>query len=466
MNDSSAVADPPLLVPSLLFVTFVVAVVGSLGAPLITSVAKTFRVPLSSAQWTLTMPLLTGAIATPMMGRLGAGPHRRGTVLGTLFVVVFGSLLTALPFSFVWLIVGRGVQGVGLGLPALMMGVARDHVSPPRAPSTMSLISVASTISVGIGYPVAGLVTEIAGVRAAYSIGVVVSLAAFLVALKAVPKPPPLRSSVLDVRGALLLAFGIFPVILVASETSLWSRHLAISVSLVIIAALILSFWWSLERRTASPLVDVRLLRRRAVTAANSAMFIGGVGMYLLLTLITRYSQTLQVAGYGFGLTTFTAGLVLVPLSVAGFLAGRIVPRVRERLDAHLLLTGSSLVVLSAFAFFALGRSGFVILLLAMAILGFGVGSFSAAMPAVILIAVPKSETSSAMSFNLVVRSVGFSLGSALGGLILAAGTSAGGVFPSDKSYTVASLVGGAAMVLAGIVSFVLARQGGVDVYS
>jgi predicted MFS family arabinose efflux permease len=330
----------------------------------------------------------------------------------------------------------------------------------------MSLISVASTISVGIGYPVAGLVTEIAGVRAAYFIGVVVSLAAFLVALKAVPKPPPLRSSVLDVRGALLLAFGIFPVILVASETSLWSRHLAISVSLVIIAALILSFWWSLERRTASPLVDVRLLRRRAVTAANSAMFIGGVGMYLLLTLITRYSQTLQVAGYGFGLTTFTAGLVLVPLSVAGFLAGRIVPRVRKRLDAHLLLTGSSLVVLSAFAFFALGRSGFVILLLAMAILGFGVGSFSAAMPAVILIAMPKSETSSAMSFNLVVRSVGFSLGSALGGLILAAGTSAGGVFPSDKSYTVASLVGGAAMVLVAIVSFVLARQGGVDVYS
>lgn len=48
MNDSSAVADPPLLVPSLLFVTFVVAVVGSLGAPLITSVATTFRVSLSS----------------------------------------------------------------------------------------------------------------------------------------------------------------------------------------------------------------------------------------------------------------------------------------------------------------------------------------------------------------------------------------------------------------------------------
>lgn len=409
------------------------------------------------------MPLLTGAIATPMMGRLGAGPHRRGTVLGTLLVVASGSLLTALPLSFIWLIIGRGVQGVGLGLPALMMGVARDHVSPLRAPSTISLISVASTISVGIGYPIAGLVTEMAGVRAAYSVGVVVSLAALLVALKSVPKPPPGRSSSLDVYGALLLAVGIFPVLLVASETSLWSRHLAIAVSLVIVAALILSFWWSLERRTASPLVDVKLLRLKAVTAANSAMFIGGVGMYLLLTLITRYSQTLQAAGYGFGLTTFIAGLVLVSFSIAGFVAGKIVPRVRERLEAHLLLIGGSLVVLIAFALFALGRSDFAVLLLAMATLGFGVGSFSASMPAVILIATPKSETSSAMSFNLVVRSVGFSLGSALGGLILAAGTRTGHVFPSDESYTAASLMGGAVMVLAALASLVLARERVVD---
>ncbi|MDA8270299.1 MAG: hypothetical protein M0Z39_02675 [Actinomycetota bacterium] len=115
----------------------VVVVVGSLGAPLITSAATTFRVSVSSALWTLTMPLLTGAIATPMLGSLGAGLHRRGIVVGTLFVIASGSLLTALPFSSTWLGIGRGVQGIGLGLPALMMGVARDHVSPLRALSTI-----------------------------------------------------------------------------------------------------------------------------------------------------------------------------------------------------------------------------------------------------------------------------------------------------------------------------------------
>ena len=59
-----------MLVPSLLFIALVVAAVGSLGAPLITSVATTFRVSLASAQWTLTITLLSGAVATPLLGRL------------------------------------------------------------------------------------------------------------------------------------------------------------------------------------------------------------------------------------------------------------------------------------------------------------------------------------------------------------------------------------------------------------
>jgi len=64
------------LTRTLLLIALVVAVVGSLGAPLITSVATTLRVSLDAAQWTLTAALLTGAVATPVLGRLGAGARR------------------------------------------------------------------------------------------------------------------------------------------------------------------------------------------------------------------------------------------------------------------------------------------------------------------------------------------------------------------------------------------------------
>jgi predicted MFS family arabinose efflux permease len=446
-----------LLVPALMFIALVVAAVGSLGAPLITSVATTFGVSLASAQWTLTITLLSGAIATPVLGRLGAGPHRRGTIISTLGVVVAGSALTVLPLPFAWLLVGRGAQGAGLGLTALMMGVARDHLPEDRGAATIALISVASTIGIGVGYPLAGLLTELGGVRAAYGLGLFVTAAAFLAALRSMPVPPAGRSARVDLPGTLLLACGLFLVLLLASETTLWTRHLALGVALAALAVLVLGGWVACERQSAAPLVDVRLLRHRAVAGANAAMLAGGAGMYLLLTLITRYAQTPPGAGYGFGLTTFVAGLVLVPFSLLGFVAGKLTPRLRDRFGAPLVLAGSAIVVLGAFALFATARSNLVELLAAMAILGFGVGSFSAAMPGVILAVTAKSETSSAMSFNQVVRSVGFSLGSAVGGLVLAAGTEAGRLFPSDSAYTTAALIGIAAMALTAIMSLALA---------
>ena len=459
MRTPQTVSEPSRLVASLLFIALVVAAVGSLGAPLITSVATTFRVSLDSAQWTQTITLLSGAIVTPILGRMGAGPRRRGTILATLAVVVLGSALTVLPLSFVWLLVGRAAQGVGLGLTALMMGVARDHLPGDRGESAIALVSVASTIGIGVGYPLAGLLTDLGGVRAAYGLGLFVTAVAFLAAWRSMPVAPQGRSARVDIPGTLVLAGGLFLVLLLASETSLWKHHLSLAIALAVVAALLLGIWTAFELRSKSPLVDVRLLRYRAVAGANIVMFIGGIGMFLLLTLITRYAQTPHSAGYGFGLTTFVAGLVLVPFSALGFLAGQLTPRMLKRIGAPALLASSAVVVLLAFVIFAFARSNLAELFVAMAVLGFGVGVFSAAMPGVILAVTPQSETSSAMSFNQVVRVVGFSLGSAVGGLVLAAGTDTGHLFPTDSAYTTASLIGVAAMAVTAMTSIALARQ-------
>jgi predicted MFS family arabinose efflux permease len=442
-----------LLVPSLLYIALVVAAVGSLGAPLITKVATTFHVSLAAAQWTLTVALFTGAIATPLLGRLGAGPYRRTAVIATLGVVLAGSVLTVLPLPFAFLVIGRGAQGVGLSLTALMMGVARDHLPRQRATTTIAFVSVTSTVGVGVGYPLAGLLSDLGGVRAAYGLGVAVSGVAFVAAWRYVPAAPPGRSARLDVPGALLLTSGLLPLLLVVSQTGLWTEHVWIALALAAVAAILLAVWAAYELRARAPLVDLRLLRHRAVVGANVAMLVGGAGMYLLLTLITRYAQTPRRAGYGFALSTFEAGLVLVPFSAVGFFAGRLTPPLHLRIGAGRLLAGSATVVMAGFVLFAVARSHLVLVLVSMGVLGFGVGSFSAAMPAAILAVTPASETSSAMSFNGLVRSAGFSLGSALGGLVLAANTGAGRVFPANGGYTLAAWVGVAAMTLTALTS-------------
>ncbi|MEW2051085.1 MFS transporter [Streptomyces sp. NPDC005476] len=454
-------SEARLLVPALMFIALVVAAVASLGTPLITSVATSFHVSLGSAQWTLTVALLSGAVATPVLGRLGAGPHRRATILATLTVVVAGSALTVVPLPFAWLLAGRAAQGVGLGLTALMMGVARDHLPEERSAAVIALISVVSIIGAGVGYPLAALLAELGGVRAAYGLGLVVTAAALLTAWRSMPEAPEGRSAHVDVAGAVVLAAALLLVLFLAGERNLWSRHLAAAAGLAVAAVVLLCVWAVIELRSTTPLVDVRAVRHPAVAGANLAMFVGGIGMYLLLTLITRYAQTPHGAGYGygFGLTTFVAGLVLIPFSVLGFVAGKLTPRVRTRIADPLLLAGSAVVVGGGFALFAAARSDLAELFAAMGLLGFGVGGFSAAMPGVILAVTPKSETSSAMSFNYVVRSVGYSLGSAVGGLILAAGTGPGHLFPDDGAYTTAALVGIGAMAITTLTSLALARR-------
>jgi predicted MFS family arabinose efflux permease len=437
----------------LLLIALVVAISSSLGSPLITSVAITLRVSLAAAQWTLTIALLTGAVATPVLGRLGTGARRRTVFLGTLGVVVAGSALAVLPLSLGFLLVGRAAVGCGLAMVPLMIAAAREHLDKDRAASTIAMVSVASTVGVGVGYPLAGYLTDVGGIRAAYAVGLVLAAIAFAAAVRAFPESGQPSAPTPDAIASLLLGAGLLVLLLILGEPALLQRHLGVALALALVAVVLLAGWVMRERILTVPLVDLRLLRHRAVAGANAAMLVAGAGMYLLLSCITRYVQTPLAVGYGFGLSTFTAGLFLVPFSILGFVAGRISPRVRKRMSAHALLIISTAVVLVAFIVFAIDRGDIAGPLAAMSLLGFGVGAFSAAMPAVILAVTPAEETAGAMGVNQVVRSIGFSLGSTLSALILAAYTAAGAVFPSSAGYASAAWIGVGIMAFALVIA-------------
>lgn len=450
--------QPSGLVATVVFIGLVVAVVGSLGAPLITAVAADYQVSLAAAQWTLTIALLAGAVATPLLARLGAGPRRRTVVWAGLAVVVTGSALTVIPGPFGLLLLGRAGQGVGLGLTALMMATARDRLEPARAGSTIALLSVASTAGIGLGYPLAGWLTDLAGIRAAYGLGLVVTAAALGAAILGLPPAPARPARPTDWRGALLLTIALLGLLTMISQSEIWRAHPFAATGLLVAALALLAGWALLEIRSPAPLVDLRLLGHRPVAVANLVMLTGGIGMYLLLSLITRYVQTPPGAGYGFALSTLQAGLVLVPFSLAGFAAGKLLPPLRRRASPRTLLAGATAVVVAAFVLFATTRDQLAEPVAAMTMLGFGVGAFSAAMPVVILAATPPAETAPAMAINQVVRSVGFSIGSALGGLILAATTAPSHLLPSPGGYSVAAWTGAALTALTLLITLTLPR--------
>lgn len=430
---------PRRLGTSIVTVAFLGAVIGGVGAPLITAVALDLDVPLDAAQWTLTVTLFAGAITAPVLGRLGTGPHRRRTILVTLLLVAVGGLLTAVPAPFLVLLAGRALQGLGLGVVALLMSVARDHQPTERAHATIATISVASTVGIGVAYPLMGLIDQLAGLRVAYGVGFLLSLVAAVIAWRTLPNDPPRPPAAVDIPGAVLLGAGTLGVLLAVAQPAVW-RTPWVGAAILLAAALALLAWVRVERRTATPLVDLTLFMQGGVLRANAAMLTAGVGMYLLFSLLTRYVQTPASADYGFGLSSLLAGAALIPFSVFGFVAGKLTPALTKQLTARWTFGVYAATIAIAALLFALAPNSLPTMLASMSVLGFGVGGISAIMPRLVLDGVPREETSSVLSINQIVRSLGFSIGSALAGLLLATATPAGTLLPDEHEYTAAAL--------------------------
>src|ERR1700685_3929816 len=176
-----------LLVPTLVLSGSLMAVVSSLGAPLIPTPSRVDGVSLSTGEWILTITLLTGALATPVMGRLADGPRQRAVILIPLGAVLVGCVLAAVSNGFTVLIIGRALQGLGLGLLPVLMAIARRNLPPEKARRTIATLSVTAVIGVGLGYPLTGLLAQVLDFRAAYWFGAIAVAGALVLAALVLP---------------------------------------------------------------------------------------------------------------------------------------------------------------------------------------------------------------------------------------------------------------------------------------
>jgi len=444
------------LVPVLIFVGTVVAVISSLGAPLVPAIASTTHSSLPSAQWALTVTLLVGAIATPVVGRLGDGPHRRAVVLVVLGLVTVGGVLAALPLGLGWLIAGRALQGFGLGLTPIAIAIARTSLAGERSRSTVAALSVTVAAGLGLGYPTAGLIAEVGGVHAAFWTGAGISFLALVAAAVVLPASPGAPARRLDVVGALLLGAGLVGLLLALGEAESWGAGSPLLWALAGGAVLVLVAWVGWESRTPLPLVDLRLARGRTAVTAHVAALLVGLTNYLMLAGIPILAQAPVAHRAGFGTSIVVAGLILLPFSLASVAGGRIARLLADRFGPRIVLPLAGLVQGVAFVAFLVARTQLWELFVVMAVVGLGVGAAFAAFPALIISAVPQHETGSAMSLNQVFRYTGFAVGSALTATVLAASTPAGASSSASSGYGTIAWIGLAGSLTTAVLTWII----------
>jgi hypothetical protein len=190
-------------------------------------------------------------------------------------------------------------------------------------------------------------------------------------------------------------------------------------------------------------------MRHRSVVAANGLVLLVGVGIYPLLSLVVRVVQAPRTTGYGFGGSVVAAGAMLVPFSLASFAASRAIPAALRRVSPEVVVAISSAALVAAMTTFLVDRSSYAVVVVTMTLAGAGVGGVFGANPVQILAGAPRAETGSAMGVYQVVRSVGFSVGSALSATMLVGSIPAGQTLPTAGGYRTASVVSVAVLLVA-----------------
>ncbi|NGP06609.1 MFS transporter [Rhodococcus sp. 14C212] len=412
----------PALLPVLVYASLTSAVVSSLGMLLVPTISRDMDVSVSTTQWMLTVNLLVGAVATPIMGRLSDGRHQKRLLLVSLAVILVGSVIAAAAPNFPIFLLGRALQGLSYGIVPVTIALARRYLPEESVRPAISSLSIAVAAGMGVGYPLTGVLASELGFRSAFGFAAVFLLTAAAAVHRVVPDGPDLHAlrGTFDAAGAVLLGLGLSALLLVVSEGSNWGWTSGWTLGAVLVAAVLLVAWTVVELRTGDPLVDLRVFRNADVVLENGTAIGLGAALYVGLSVGGLAAQAPTSTEYGVGLPLFWAGFVMLPLSVGSLGAGRLVRMLTRRVQMTTMLPiGAAVMTASAVRLWQV-HDNLAGILGGMLLFGIGLGTTYAAMPALIARNVAAVQLGSAVSFNQVLRTVGGAFGSAVSGAVLA----------------------------------------------
>jgi MFS family permease len=247
----------------------------------------------------------------------------------------------------------------------------------------------------------------------------------------------------------------VLPMIAIARAND-WGWGAPRTLALIAAGVVILIGWVQLERRTSEPLVDVAVLARPPVLMTNIATLLVGFGMFGSFILIPQLAEAPETTSYGFGLSATGAGLLMLPGALVMLLVGPFSGILGARLGNKVPLALGGVITAAGLMLTALAHDSELEILLFNTLASVGIGLAFAAMPNLIVDAVPLSQTGEATGFNAVVRSIGSSLGAQVTAAVLAGSVLASTGLPSDSGYTTAFLISGGIAFAASVMALLI----------
>ncbi|UBH07134.1 MFS transporter [Leucobacter sp. Psy1] len=448
------------VVAALAFTGLTSAFMFTLVVPLQAELPRLLDASREDTTWVVTITLLVAAVATPISGRLGDMYGKRRVVIVLLIALIVGSLVAAMSGSIIGVIIGRGLQGITTGVIPLGIAIMRDVLPPSRLGTAVALMSATMGVGGAVGMPLAAYVAQTADWHALFWMSAGLGVVCIVANLFLVPEDTLVYPGRLDIPGAIGLAIGLTGLLLYVSRGADWGWASPLALGSLIIGVVTMLAWGVYQLRVREPLVDLRVAARPPVLLTNLAAI--GMGFALFASNVT-FPQLLEMpteSGVGFGLTMIEAALCIMPAGLIMMFLSPLSGMLERVFGARPLFSIGTASIVIAYTFVLLWSSEVWHIVVANAIIGVGIAFAFAAMPMIIMNAVPANETGVSNGLNALFRSVGTSGASAvMGGVLASMSVQVGDVaVPTTTAFQTCFWIAIVAAAVATVLTFLIPR--------
>ena len=437
--------------------------------PAIPDLISHFHVSYTMSSWVLTAYLVSGAVMTPIAGKLSDIYGKKKMLLIVMLVYAVGVSIAGLAPTFELMLLARAIQGIGMSMFPIAFGIVRDQF--PRAKISIGQGVITSMFASGaiIGLIVGGFIIQNYGWQATFFTIIPVAFALLIVIRKYITVGSNIESSSgnsiasqdtvivnseikneaaktkssksvesiivgesrrIDILGAVTLAIAIISLLLSITlfETSAGNGSLRAHaeekiivgplglssseiwvITLVVIGVVSSLIFVIVERRAKNPLVDFRLLFDKVVLPANLMILIVGLSMFMVFETIPILVR--NPIPLGFGESALGVGNVQLPFAIVLLIFGPTSGFIISRLGSVKPIIAGSVITSTGFFALWLVHSNPFFVSAGLAVLSVGLSLTSVGAMNIVILATPPKYSGISLGMTSLLRIVGSSVG-------------------------------------------------------
>src|SRR5712692_2510745 len=460
--------------------------------PAIRDIIRDFDISYTTSSWILTAYLISGAVSTPIVGKLSDIYGRKKMVVIILIIYIIGISAGGVSTNISFLLIARVIQGIGISVFPIAFGIIRDQLPKEKLAIGVGVFSSMFAEGSVVGLAVGGTIINNFGWHATFLSIVPVAIILWVVINRFIrdnkaesetsislgqppstkyswkqPKATAKSASSIDLKGAIALAVTIASFLLaltyIGNSNNLNSSSTQITVvSLALLSMGSLALFVIIERKAESPLIELSLMAHKVLLPANIVILIFGITMFMVyqtIPILVRSPQPL-----GFGGDAVSTAMVQLPFMIVILVfapsSGFIVSKIGNLKPT---VAGTIIMTIGFFSLFIFHSTEITVAInLAMVAAGISliqVGAFNITMEYT-----PLKFSGVSLGMSVVLVLIGSSIGPAIAAIYmqthqeLSKGVGSGS-FPSPVSYNLIFLTAALISVVSVSIVMILKRR-------